>query len=290
MIMRWPSALAFLAPALLLYGLFTLLPAVLGVQLSLTDSTGVGLSHFVGLANFARMIHDPQALIALRNIIVYVVFVTIVQNALGLAFAVALARTPRVRGALRVALLAPSMLSALIVGFVWSAIYSPLGGALNELLKVAGLGALTRTWLGDPTTALFAVGFVNVWMFAGYSTAIWLAGYLSIPQEIQDSAAMDGAGAWHRFWQIEWPMLAPAATVNLTLTFIGAAKVFDLPFVMTKGGPDDATQVPGLLIYQNAFAGYRFGYAAALALVFALIILLASGVQSSLLRAREERL
>jgi len=290
MFLRWPLALLFLAPALVLYGVFTLLPAGLGVGLSLTNSTGVGSAQFVGLDNFARMFTDPVVGIALRNVLIYVVFVTVVQNALGLAFALALAQTPSVRNFLRAALLTPSMISALIAGFVWSSIYSPLGGGLNEALKAIGLGGLARAWLGDSSTALIAIAVVNVWMFTGYSAVIWLTGYLSIPQELLDSAALDGANGWQRFRYIEWAMLAPAATVNLTLTLIGASKVFELPLVMTRGGPGDVTQVPGLFIYHTAFSGNRFGYGTALALSFALIVVLVSTLQSHYLRNREKLL
>lgn len=284
------QALAFLAPALLVYGVFLLYPALLGVQQSLTDSTGIGVSSFVGLKNYLRLLGDTEARAAFRNVALYAAFVTVVQNALGLAFASALSGLPAVRNLLRVALITPSMIAVLIAGFVWSYIYSPLGGPLNALLARLGLGSWQHVWLGDPATALLAVAAVNIWMFAGYSAAIFLAGYLSIPQEVHDSAQIDGATGWRRFWHLDWPMLAPATTVNVTFTLIGSSKVFELPFVLTKGGPGDATQVPGLLIYQNAFSGQRFGYAAALAVVMAVLVIVAASAQSTWLRHREARL
>lgn len=288
--LRPVQAFAFLAPALLVYGLFLLYPALTGVVQSLTDSSGLGASRFVGLTNYLKLLGDAQALTAFRNVALYAVLVTVVQNALGLAFASALIGLPAVRNLLRVALITPSMIAVLIAGFIWSYIYSPLGGPLNALLGWLGLGSWQHVWLGEPATALLAVAAVNVWMFAGYSAAIFLAGYLSIPSEVHDGAAIDGAAGWRRFWYIDWPMLAPATTVNLTFTLIGSAKVFELPFVLTKGGPGDATQVPGLLIYQNAFSGQRFGYAAALAVVMAALVIVAAGLQSSWLRRREARL
>ena len=287
--MTWtrPTLWLFLTPALLVYGLFMAYPALSGLTLSLTDSNGVGKPQFVGLSNYLKMFDDPQVRTALVNTLIYTSFVTVFQNALGLLLAVWLGNVASVRNLLRVVFIVPAMLSMLVVGYIWSYLLSPLGGPLNETLQALGLGSLKRVWLGDASIALFAIASVHVWMYLGYSTAIFLAGYLGLPQELRDSAAIDGATGWVRFWKVEWPLLAPATTVAVTLTLLGSSKTFELPFVLTRGGPADATTLNSLVIYQNAFSGQRFGYAAAIATLTMLAVIGVSSVVSGLLRRRE---
>lgn len=284
---RWPVMLGFISPALLLYGIFLLYPMVAGVSLSFTDSTGLGSAAFIGLQNYQRLITDPEFLNALKNAFCYALLVVVLQNALGLAMAIAAGNTPVIRNLLRVALFTPSMVAPLIVGFIWSYIYFPIGGGLNEFLKQIGLGSFQRAWLGDSNTALIAVALVNVWMYAGYSAAIYLANYLAISQELLDAAALDGARGWIKFWRVEWPLMAPSTTVNVVLTSIGTLRVFELPFILTKGGPAGASDVPSLLIYRSAFTANQFGYASAIGITLAIIIVVISSVLSSVLRARE---
>jgi raffinose/stachyose/melibiose transport system permease protein len=277
----------FLFPALLIYGMFTVYPTVSGLALSFTDSTGIGQSNFIGMTNYLRLFEDPVIKTVLVNTLIYTSFVTIVQNGLGLLLAIWLANVPSIRDGLRVAFIAPAMLSGLVLGYVWSYLLSPLGGPLNETLKLLGLGTLSRVWLGDPSIALIVVASVHVWMYVGYSTAIFMTGYLSLPRELLDSAEIDGASGLKRFWYVEWPLLAPATTVAVTLSLLGSSKAFDLPFILTNGGPGDATRLTSLAIFQNAFAAQRFGYGAAIAVVTTLLVIAISSVVSSALRRRE---
>ena len=285
--MRWYVSFAFLVPALLVYGALVVFPALSGFWVSLTDFRGVGVANFVGLGNYRNIFEDSQALHAIRNSLIYTVLVVVIQNGLGLLFAVWLGSLPRIRNAVRVALFMPSMIAAIIVGFIWGYIYNPLNGPLNAALDALGLGFAKQIWLGDPNTALLAIVAVHVWMYLGHSTAIFLAGYLCIAQELLDSAAIDGASPWNRFRFIEWPLMAASTTIAVTLTTIGTLRIFDLPYVLTNGGPGDATEMFGTVIYRNAFTGYRFGYATALAVVMVLMILVISTIQNSFLRARE---
>jgi raffinose/stachyose/melibiose transport system permease protein len=285
--MRWNVALAFLAPALALYGLFALYPAFRGIGYAFTDFYGVGVPKFVGLENFQRILADARAITSIKNTLIYALVVSVVQNVLGIALAVWMGNLPTVRNFSRVALFTPSMMSGVAVAFIWTYIYSPLGGLLNTVLAAVGLGGLQRVWLGDPATALFAVAAVNVWMYVGQTSAIYLANYLSIPQELKDSAIIDGANGWQRFFFIELPLLAPATTISVTLSLIGGLRVFDLIFLLTQGGPGNASEVLGFVIYKEAFTGQRFGYAAALATVLSIFILVLTALQTRILRARE---
>lgn len=288
--MRWYVALGFLAPALGLYALFVLYPTLRGMSYSVTDFSGVGEAKYVGLLNYQRILTDTQAVAAIQNTLVYAVVVVIVQNALGLALAVWMGNMPRVRNFARVALFAPSMLSAVVVAFIWSYLYSPLGGVLNAVLDTVGLSALKRVWLGDSSVALLAIAVVSIWMFTGQTAAIYLTNYLGISQEIRESATLEGANAWQRFFYVEFPLLAPATTICVTLTLINSLRVFDLPFLLTKGGPGNATEVLGLAIFQAAFTNQQFGYGAALAVVLTLFVILVAVLQSTVLRKRESNL
>jgi raffinose/stachyose/melibiose transport system permease protein len=287
--MRPTTALLFLTPALLLYSLIVIWPTVSGLYLSLTDSTGSAVgARFVGLTNYERMLRDAGSFAKpLGTTLLYAALVTAGQSIIGLLLALWMGAQPRLRNFARVALFTPGMLSLIIVGFVWSFIYNPLSGGLNLLLTSLGLGAWTRSWLGEPAVALPAVALVNVWMYAGHSAAIFLANYLAIPAELLESATLEGATPWQRFWHVEFPLLAPAMTINTALTLIGGLRAFELPFVMTRGGPGDATKVLNLEIFNQAFGQSNYGYGAALTVALLCIILALTLAQNAFLRNRE---
>lgn len=284
------SLLLLTLPALGLYLLLSLYPLLSGAQISLTGFRGVGDAPWVGLGNYETILRDPETRQALLVTLQYALVVVALQNGLGLALATLLHGLPAVRSLLRVLLLVPSMFSPVIAGFIWVYLYNPLGGGLNEVLGALGLGPLQRVWLGDPAVSLYAVAAVHVWMFAGYSAAIYLAGYLGISGELRDAATIDGAGPWARFWRVDLPLLAPAMTVAVTLSTIGTLRAFDLPFVMTQGGPDGATTTLGVAVYQAMITDYRYGLAAALSMVLLALVVLVAGLQQLALRAQERRL
>lgn len=288
--MRRRVLLLFTLPALAVYGAFGLYPLLSAVRLSFTHFTGVGVATWAGLGNYATVLGDAAYRRSLWITLAYTAIVVVVQNGLGLLFAALLQSVPRMRGPARVALLVPSMFSFVIAGFVWQYLYSPLGGGLDAVLQAAGLGGWQPVWLGDPATALVSVTAVHVWMFVGYSTAIFLTGYAGIAAELRDAARIDGASAWQRFWQVELPLLAPAVTVNVTLSTIGTLKTFELPFVLSDGGPDGATTTVGLQIFKSMFAFYDFGVASALSVVALLLTAAIVTAQGRILRAREERI
>ena len=281
-------AVVFLLPALALYALITLYPLARGAWLSLTDSTGAGSSHYVGLQNYRELFHDQQAVAALKNTLIYSATVVFFQNFLGLLFAVWLMSMPRVRAAVRVVLLTPAILAPVIAGYVFSYIYSTEGG-INAVLKAVGISA-RQYWLAEPGHAIYAIAAVHVWMFAGYSCAIFLASYIAIPTELIEAARIDGASGWSRFRHVEWPLLAPALTITVTLSIIGTLRVFDLPLVMTGGGPANSTMTLSLLIYTKVFKEFAFGYGAALSVVLLVLVIVISSAASALLRIRETRM
>lgn len=287
--LRTRTAALMLLPAAICYGAVVLYPVVRGLLLSLTTSTGVDAGRFVGVANYQRMLHDPEVPRALWVTILFTVVVVVVQNCLALGLAAVLYRQPAVRSLARVGLLVPSMLSVVVVGYIWSYVYAPIDGPLNDILGGLGLDGLRHVWLGETSTALGAIAVANIWMYAGYSAVIYLANYLSIAPELFEAAAMDGAGSWQRFRLLELPLLAPSLTVNLALSTIGTMRVFEFPLVMTNGGPAGATKTLSMVIYQLAFHNYQFGYATAIAVLLGALTLLVAVVQVLLLRRNEAR-
>lgn len=283
------TAVLFLLPALVVYGLFILYPLVRGVLLSFTDNMGGPVSDFVGLRQYESLLQDPTALAALGHTVVYAAVVLVVQTALGLFAAAVLAHRVRIRRTVSSLLLLPALISPVMASFIWSYLYRPDGG-INTLLGEVGLQAFQRIWLGDTSIALYAVAAVNIWMFVGYSCVIFLAGYAGIPQELLDAARIDGANRWQRFRRVEWPMLAPALTVNVTLSLIGSLGVFDFPLVLTGGGPVDSTNTLALLIYRHIFNNSDFAMAAATAVLLLVLVVVVSTAASVLLRRRERAL
>jgi raffinose/stachyose/melibiose transport system permease protein len=287
--MRPLTVILFLAPAFLIYTAIVIFPTLSGLYLSLTNSTGSAVgAQFIGLSNYERMFQDVSSFVKpVITTLIYAAMVTIGQTTLGLILAVWMGKLPKIRDATRVALFTPGMLSLIIVGFVWSFIYNPLSGGLNLLLTSLGLESWTRSWLGEPGLALPAVALVNIWMYAGHSAAIFVANYIAIPSELLESATLEGASGWQRFWYIEWALLAPALTINTALTLIGGLRVFELPYVMTRGGPGDTTKVLNLEIFNQAFSQSNYGYGAALTVALLLIIFALTIVQNTFLRNRE---
>lgn len=274
-------------PALVVLGTFFVYPILLTFYYSFTKFTGVGEPSWIGLRNYDRILSRDRYTEALQVTLFFTVFVVTVQTSAGLMIAALLQRLPAVRNFARAALFTPAMMSFVIVGYVWQFIYSPFNGGLNALLTAIGLEHLARGWLGDPNTALIAIGIAHVWMFTGYTTAIFLAGYANIDTEVLEAGRLDGAKGAKRFWYLELPLLAPSVTINVMLSTIGTLKTFELPFIMTRGGPDGATRTLSLEIIENLFRAYKFGFASALSIVMLVIVIIVAFIQNKYLRSRE---
>ncbi|TDC81296.1 sugar ABC transporter permease [Actinomadura sp. 7K507] len=277
----------FLLPALALYAFVVLVPSVQGAGLAFTDWDGLSPTrHFVGLDNFQRMLEDPAARGALRQTLIIAVAVTIIQNAIGLLLALGVHSVIKSRFVLRVLLFAPAVMTPVVTAALWKYMLAP-EGALNSLFGAVGLDGLRQNWLGDPDLALASVIGVIIWQFSGYSMVIFLAGLQAIPNEVHEAAAVDGAGPWRRFRSVVLPLLAPATTINLMLSIIGGLKLFDQVWVMTSGGPGNATETLSTLLYKNAFQFNEYGYSVAIAIVLTVFVAVISSGQYGLLRRQE---
>jgi raffinose/stachyose/melibiose transport system permease protein len=278
----------FALPAMALFAFVVLVPSARGVYYAFTDWDGLSPDmSFVGLGNFTAMLDDPDARQAIRHTLLIAVAITVIQNGCGLLLALGVNSLIKSRNVLRVFLFAPAVVTPIVTAYLWRNLLGP-DGAVNSLLATVGLGSWQQDWLGDPQLALWSVVAVVVWQFSGYSMVIFLAGLQSVPQEIFEAAAMDGAGPVRRFWSVIRPLLAPAFTVNLMLSIIGGIKLFDQVYALTGGGPGHATDTLSTLIYKDAFTLGEFGYSIALAVVLTAIVAVVSTGQYLVL-ARNER-
>lgn len=278
----------FLLPALVIFTVFVIYPILGSLYYSLTDWDGLAPSpHFVGLANFQQLLSDPTVFINVKNTLIFAAGVMVVQNGIALVLAVILDGFLRRLTFLRVLFLIPAMFSALAIGYTWSYIYSPTFGFLDTFLSKIGLAGWQQDWLGNPHLTLASLIFTNSWEFMGLSMVIFLAGLQAVPVELYEAANIDGTSGWQRFRHITFPLIAPAVTINVVLTMIGSMKTFDLIFVMTNGGPGNASQTLALRIYNEAFNLNHFGYATAVGIVMSLFILGLSVLNLRLLRKRE---
>ena len=255
-----------------------------------TDWNGISASaKWTGLANFRELVHNQTARGALVHTVELAAVFVIVVNVIGLGLALGLHRTVKSRNALRAIFFAPFVLSPLATAYIWRFVFD-YNGPVNGLLGALGLEGWKRTWLGDPTWALWTVLVVMVWQAAGLAMSFYLAGLAGIPEELDEAAAVDGASLWLRLRAVTLPMLAPAMTVSIALATIQGLRVFDVIMALTTGGPGDATETLTTQLFKQGFAANRYGYGAAFALVLTVFIAVISLTQILVLRRREARL
>ena len=274
---RWKGWL-YLLPALLVYLFFTLLPILETIRSSFYQWDGFSQNRvWIGLANYAELFTDPKFHNALRNNLIFVVFYSIIPILIGLFLASLLSRR-KIPGFafFRTALFLPQVISMVVVGVIWRWMFNPTFGPINSFLRLIGLESLAISWLGDFTWALPSVGSIGTWVQYGFCMVLFLAGMQHIQEEYYEAASLDGAGSFKQFIHITVPGLRAEIAVALVTTIIAALRVFDLVYTTTRGGPGETTMVTGFLIYRAAFTTNCIGYAAAIATVLTLIILVIS--------------
>ena len=266
------APLLFLLPAFAVYAAFALYPLGRAAQFSLFEWRGFGSSTFVGLDNYADLAGDAAFRAAIGNALVLILFYAVIPLVVGLVLAAVLRRGQvRGMGVFRTVIFLPQVIALVVVAVAWRQIYSPVG-PLNQLLDAVGLGALARGWLGDPSTALIAVGVIGTWIEMGLVMLLMLSGMSRIPQELFEAARLDGAGPVKEFFAIILPAVRGEITVALVLTIIAALKTFDLVYMTTSGGPGNSTTVPSYEVYFRAFDLREVGSASAVAIVLTLLI------------------
>lgn len=278
----------FILPALALYLFVVIVPTMRGGFYAFTDWNGLGADwKFVGLDNFGDVFSDRRARASLQNTLILSLVVTVLQNLIALALAVALDGALKSRSVLRVIFFTPVVLTPLVAGYIWSYLLAPQG-AVNALLTSVGLGSVAHDWLGDPSTALFAVCAAIIWQFTGYAMVIYLAGLTGVPEELVEAATIDGAGAWRTFWSVKLPLINGAIVVNLLLSVIGTLKQFDQVVAMTNGGPGVSSETISTAIMKIAFSAGQYPKSIALAVLMTILIAVVAAVQFRL-TSREVR-
>lgn len=279
----------FYVPALALFAVFVVLPFIKGIYLSLTNWNGYSPSYkFVGLKNYARMLTDENVRTAFVNTIIYGFGSTLVQNVLGIAFAILLNKKFHGRSLIRTVIYLPVMIAPLIMGYIMYFFFTYNNGAVNDVLKL--FGAQPVDWLAKGSRAVIILMLVNSLQFAGISMVIYLAGLQNIPALYYDAAAIDGVNDRQRFFYVTLPLLMPAVTSSVTINLIGGLKLFDVISALTGGGPGYDTNSLSTLIHRLYFGSERAGYAAAVGLVFFVFIMIVSNIVVKALQKRQVEL
>jgi multiple sugar transport system permease protein len=266
-------AAAFLAPTVLGILVFTVVPIAGSIVLSLFHWDVIDPPRFAGTDNYRTVFTDDTVLVSFTNTLIFMVFAVGLQISLALVLAIALdQRLPHwLRAAFRSAFFFPLVLSAASISVVMKYLFNEDFGVVNWALGQVGLSPVS--WLTDETWAMVAVVLVYVWQQFGFSLLLFVGGLNNIPREMHEAAAMDGAIGWRRHLHVTLPLLSPTLLVASVVGIINALQVFDQPYVLTDGGPGDATRTVVMVIFQNAFEQLRFGEASAIGvLLFALIL------------------
>ena len=272
---EWLAGYLFIAPDCLGLLIFVAVPMVFSFVVGFFHASGFGGYQFVGLDNYKRMFSDPLFIKSVTVTVVYVAIFVPVLFVVSLVLALLVRERRPLIGLFRSLFFAPNVVSLVVVALVWQFLLVDKIGIVNRVGEAVGLGS--HSWLGQPDLALGAVLIVSVWFFMGYYMTIFLAGLQDIPRDYYEAAELDGAGNWLSFRNVTWPLLRPTSLFVLmlsTITGIGGLQAFDLVYIMTKGGPDNATSLAIFYVYQQAFQFNDFGYAAAMAsfIVFVLLV------------------
>ncbi|MEC2215262.1 sugar ABC transporter permease [Bacillus velezensis] len=280
----------FLAPALV-FLLFVYIPIIENVFFSLFEwSSFQPEKTFIGLKNYIDLFHDPVFFTALRNNVLYAVISLICQVGGGLILAAVLEdRLVRKWSPFfRTVFFLPVVISMTVIALLFDFIYNPEIGLLNQLLEAVGLDELTRAWLGDENTAMLSVIFVSQWQSVGYIAMLYIVSIQSIPAELYESAQLDGAGKIQQFFHITVPQTKEMSFVAVVMTLTGAFTVFNEPYILTGGGPGNASEVLSTFLYKSAFTKDMMGYASAIATVVLLLTLAVSLIQMKFFKTGKE--
>ncbi|MGX5771627.1 carbohydrate ABC transporter permease [Microbacterium trichothecenolyticum] len=281
------AALLFIAPAAIGFIAFFLVPTIRGIWFSFTDQNLVGSGEFIGVDNYTRMVADPLFWNALAVTVYYVVINISVQTVLAVLIAVLMHRLTQ-SVAIRGIILLPYLVANVVVALVWFWMFDYSTGIVNVIIDGVGLDRVA--FFGDPVTAIPTVALINVWRFVGYTALLVFAGLQTIPKELYEAGALDGASESRMFWSITLPLLRPVMALVLVITVVGSFQIFDTVAVTTEGGPVNATRVIYYYIYQQAFERFDLGYASALSVFLLIALALIAYAQLKLMRSNQSDL
>jgi raffinose/stachyose/melibiose transport system permease protein len=282
----------FMTPAILFILFVYVVPFLSGLFISLTDWTGFGMDmRFIGLRNYAAILGERVIGEVMGNMAVYFVLLVAVQNALALLLALLIDARPRGQMLFRALAFLPTVTASVAVAYSWALVLDPLSGPLTAMFRRLGAPGLAGIlWLGDSRLAIFVVAAISLWHWTGWNLVVYYAGLHSIPPQLLEAASMDGAAGPSKLFHVTIPMLAPAFTVNIVVSTIGVLKIFDLPYILTGGGPGHSTESLTITIYSASFMINKIGYGTALSFVLFLLVLIVASIQTLVLRRAEENI
>ncbi|RAP76959.1 carbohydrate ABC transporter permease [Paenibacillus montanisoli] len=280
------AGIAFAAPATILFSVFVAYPFLQSIYYSFTQWDSIRPPVYTGLENYKELFKDSKMIQAFNNTLKMTIFGIVVQNPLALLLAVLLNRKFRTKAFLRTVFYMPVVVSLVVTSVVWGNILQ-YDGLVNYLLTQLGLESAVMDWLGNINTVFPTIILLTQWQALGYCAVIYLAGLQSIPQELYEASTIDGASGFRQFRYITFPLLMPVVTIVLFLTIVGGLKLFDLPYVMTNGGPGSASYTMTLAIYVAAFGNNTYGYATAAGIVLMIFIMIVTFLQLHFTRKQE---
>lgn len=279
--------LGVLIPILLLFFCFNTLPLIKGFYYGLTNFRGYGSYDFVGLRNFIDLFQDVRVGKSYLFTFKYAIVMTILVNVISLILALGLNRNIKGKNALRGIYFVPNILGGLVVGYIFSFVFTYILPAVGE---ATGIGFLQNSMLASTKTAWIAIVIVGAWQGIAMNTIIYISGLQTVPEEVYEACMLDGASGWKKFSKITFPLIMPFFTINLVLCMKNALMVFDQIMSLTKGGPSQSTESISYLIYKNGMDGGQFGFQSANAFVFFIVIVVISFLQMKFLGGKEEQL
>lgn len=285
-----PALYLFPLPAIALYVVFFVVPTLQAVQYATTDWDGFSPDfRRVGADNLTKLAGGGDSLFtsALTNNLKFLLVVVVLQTLLSLGLALMLLKNSKASVLLRSIYFLPTILSSVSVAFVWRFVYDPNVGAVNQALGAVGLDALQSGFLGNPGQAIYWVAMTQVWAHAGQLMVIFIAGLQQIPEDLYEAARLDGAGRWHQFRHVTWPLVAPTTTIVVAYTTIQSFKAFDLILGLGGNPPRRSLDILSTRIY-TTFTNSEFGYAAAESLLFMAIILAVTVLQRRTLKLTQK--
>jgi len=275
---RWHNAYLFIAPVLIALGLFRIYPAIQTLVFSFFKVNIVSRKYtWVALKNFSLLLEDLTFRRALSNTFVYAFYIVLMSALIALVLSSLFSSKMKLGDVYKAAYFVPFITSTVAAAVVWSYLYDPRFGLFNMILKLVGLPG--RGWIASSRDAMLSVIIFSIWKTLGYNMVIFLAGLQNIPDMYYEAATIDGAGPLTIFFRLTVPLLAPTIVFVVIYNTILALKVFDQVFVLTSGGPAKASTTVVLELYEMAFLHYRFGYAASMAFVFFIMILVVTVIQ-----------
>lgn len=277
----------FILPSLFLFGGLLLVSIGFSVYYSTLEWSGIGEGTFIGAQNYFEMLQDVIFQKSVKNSMLLAVLTLLLQLPFALFLALILTSGIKGEGIFRTIYFIPVTLSTVVVGQLWMKIYNPNYGVLNSFLQSAGLESLTHNWLGDVDTALYCVIAANIWQYIGYHMLLLYAAIKSIPQDIYESAQIDGATGVKAAMRITIPLILPTLKTCAIFVITGCLKAFDLIYVLTNGGPVNATEVPSSMMFNSIFVINRYGYGSAMAIfIVAECVIIAFALQN-MIRTRQ---